>query len=174
MNRKEIFDIIFVNYWSQIVLMGGGFLYIFKNYFERRSKLIELKRSVLIKNNIDQLNTLNKKYCKIGMHLEEMLISKYENSKQDEVVEDEIVKLNSMKSDFKEFIILFRQVLLLSRVYKHDTMSVDFEHQFRMYIKLFCEVYQNEMQYKAHKLKLKFSKESLDYKFNELLIKYLN
>lgn len=45
---KETLGLIFVNYWSQIVLMGGGFLYIFKNYFERRSKLIELKSSILI------------------------------------------------------------------------------------------------------------------------------
>lgn len=53
---KETLGLIFVNYWSQIVLMGGGFLYIFKNYFERRSKLIELKSSILIQNNNDQLN----------------------------------------------------------------------------------------------------------------------
>src|SRR5690606_41741933 len=98
---KETLELIFVNYWSQIVLMGGGFLYIFKNYFERRSKLIELKSSILIQNNIDQLNILNKKYCEISMHLEEILISKYESSKQDEVTDNDTIKPDSIKSNFR-------------------------------------------------------------------------
>lgn len=173
MGIKETLELIFVNYWSQIVLMGGGLLYIFKNYFERRSKLIELKSSILIQNNIDQLNILNKKYCDISMHLEEILFSKYESSKQHEVTDDDAIKLDSIKSDFKEFIKLFRQVILFSKMSKHDTISSDFEYQFSSYIKLFCEVYQDENLYKTHKLQLIFNKQSLDFKFSKVLFKYL-
>lgn len=170
---KETLGLIFVNYWSQIVLMGGGFLYIFKNYFERRSKLIELKSSILIQNNIDQLNILDKKYCEISMHFEEILISKYESSKQDEVTDNDTIKPDSIKSNFKEFIKLFRQVILFSKISKHDIISSDFEYQFSSYIKLFCNVYQDENLYKTHKLKLILNKQSLDFKFNEVLFKYL-
>lgn len=173
MDIKEILELIFVNYWSQILLVLGGGSYIFKNYFDRRSKLIEMKSSILIQNNIDQLNTLNKKYCEISMHLEEMLTSKYESSKQDNFREDDLIKLDSIKNDLKEFIKLFRQVMLFSKISKHDTVSSDFEFKFTFYIRLFCDVYQDENLYKTHKLKLIFDKQSLDFKFNEILFKYL-
>lgn len=107
------------------------------------------------------------------MHLEEILISKYESSKQDEVTDNDTIKPDSIKSNFKEFIKLFRQVILFSKISKHDIISSDFEYQFSSYIKLFCNVYQDENLYKTHKLKLILNKQSLDFKFNEVLFKYL-
>lgn len=173
MDIKEILELIFVNYWSQILLVLGGGSYIFKNYFDRRSKLIEMKSSILIQKNIDLLDHLNKKYCEISIFLEETLTSKYESSKQDNVREDDTIKLDSIKNDLKEFIKLFRQVMLFSKISKHDTVSSDFEFKFTLYIELFCDVYLDENLYKTHKLKLIFDKQSLDFNFNEILFKYL-
>src|SRR5690606_13637056 len=90
-----------------------------------------------------------------------------------EVTESDTLNPNSIKSNFNEFIKLFRQVILFSKISKDDIISSDFEYQFSSYIKLFCNVNQDENLYKTHKLKLILNKQSLDFKFNEVLFKYL-
>lgn len=172
MKTEEILELIFVKYWSQILLIisgFGGFVFYFSRlYFDRNSRLKELKSEILIKKNVDLLDSLNKSYCGISLLIEEILISKYIIK-----VSTDSNELDLLNHEIKNFLSLFMQTVLLSNKYKHDKFHIDFEFCFTSYTKLFHEIYKDENQYKENKLKLQFSKQVLDVKFNEMLIIFL-